>query len=143
MEPQRLAAVQLQLFGVACAFHSTSAAAGASGPARVRRLCWGANCPDWCDRRGLRWCSGNRAADGDHPLDQATQTNVAEPSKAEMVRTLLRTDRGATLSEIMQATGWQACSCRSFLTSQRKHRRYKLLRDKRDGISRYTLEVLG
>ena len=60
-----------------------------------------------------------------------------------MVRAMLRTDRGATLTEIMQATGWQACSCRSFLTSQRKHRRYKLLRYKSDGISRYTLEVLG
>jgi hypothetical protein len=60
-----------------------------------------------------------------------------------MVRAMLRTDRGATLNEIMQATGWQACSCRSFLTSQSKHRRYKLLRHKNDGISRYTLEVLG
>lgn len=60
-----------------------------------------------------------------------------------MVRAMLRTDRGATLTDIMQATGWQACSCRSFLTSQRKHRRYKLLRQKSDGVSRYTLEVLG
>ncbi len=60
-----------------------------------------------------------------------------------MVRAMLQTDRGASLSEIMQATGWQACSCRSFLTSQRKHRRYKLLRQKSDGISRYTLEVMG
>lgn len=76
-------------------------------------------------------------------MDQAKQTNVAEPSKAEMVRAMLRNERGASLAEIMKATGWQACSCRSFLTSQRKHRRYKLLRDKSDGISRYTLEVLG
>ena len=59
-----------------------------------------------------------------------------------MVRAMLRTDRGATLTEIMEATGWQACSCRSFLTSQRKHRRYKLLRHRNDGISRYSLEVL-
>ena len=59
-----------------------------------------------------------------------------------MVRAMLRTNRGATLTEVMQATGWQACSCRSFLTSQRKHRRYKLLRQKSQGISRYTLEVL-
>ena len=56
-----------------------------------------------------------------------------------MVRAMLRTGAGATLAEIMQATGWQACSCRSFLTSQRKHRRFKLLRQKSDGISRYTL----
>jgi hypothetical protein len=75
-------------------------------------------------------------------LDQATQTSGAEQSKAEMVSAMLRTDRGATLADIMQATGWQACSCRSFLTSQRKRRRYKMLRHKNDGISRYTLEVL-
>lgn len=75
-------------------------------------------------------------------MDQARQMNPAEPSKAKMVRAMLRTDRGATLAEIMDATGWQACSCRSFLTSQREHRRYRLLRHKCDGISHYTLEVL-
>lgn len=64
------------------------------------------------------------------------------PSKAAIVRALLRLEGGATLSEIMNATGWKACSCRSFLTSQRKHRSYKLMRSKVDGISRYTLEVL-
>ncbi|MGE8143505.1 DUF3489 domain-containing protein [Novosphingobium sp. NPDC080210] len=64
------------------------------------------------------------------------------PSKATVVRALLRLEGGATLNEIMNATGWKACSCRSFLTSQRKHRRYKLTRHKVDGISRYTLEVL-
>ena len=63
-------------------------------------------------------------------------------SKAAVVRTLLRLEGGATLHEIMNATGWKACSCRSFLTSQRKHRRYKLTRSKVDGISRYALEVL-
>ncbi len=76
-------------------------------------------------------------------MDHAKHTDAVETSKAEVVRVMLRTHRGATLSEIMQATGWQACSCRSFLTSQRKHRRYKLLRQKIDGISRYSLEVLG
>ena len=82
------------------------------------------------------------AADGDHPLDQAQRNQNTEPSKAAVVRALLRLEGGATLNEIMNATGWKACSCRSFLTSQRKHRRYKLLRCKVDGISRYTREVL-
>ena len=82
------------------------------------------------------------AADGDHPLDQTQQNRDTEPSKAALVRALLRLEGGATLNEIMNATGWKACSCRSFLTSQRKHRRYKLMRCKVDGISRYTLEVL-
>ena len=64
------------------------------------------------------------------------------PSKAAVVRALPCLEGGATLNDIMNATRWKACSCRSFLTSQRKHRRYKLMRHKVDGISRYTLEVL-
>ena len=75
-------------------------------------------------------------------MDQAQHNRNTEPSKAGVVRALLRPEGGATLNEIMNATGWKACSCRSFLTSQRKHRRYKLIRCKVDGISRYTLEVL-
>lgn len=75
-------------------------------------------------------------------MDQAQRNQNTEPSKAAVVRALLRLEGGATLNEIMNATGWKACSCRSFLTSQRKHHRYKLLRSKVDGISRYTLEVL-
>jgi len=59
-------------------------------------------------------------------LDQAQRNQNTEPSKAAVVRALLRLEGGATLNEIMNATGWKACSCRSFLTSQRKHRRYKL-----------------
>lgn len=84
------------------------------------------------------------AADGDHPLNQfeLNHSDTTLPSKAAVVRALLRLEGGATLNEIMNATGWKACSCRSFLTSQRKHRRYKLMRRKVDGISRYTLEVL-
>ena len=75
-------------------------------------------------------------------MDQAQHNSNTEPSKAAIVRDLLRLEGGATLNEIMNATGWKACSCRSFLTSQRKHSRYKLMRSKVDGISRYTLEVL-
>ncbi|TXH17263.1 MAG: DUF3489 domain-containing protein [Gammaproteobacteria bacterium] len=93
---------------------------------------------------GLEVVQRHGAADGDHPLDQfeLNHSDKTLPSKAAVVRALLRLEGGATLSEIMNATGWKACSCRSFLTSQRKHRRYKLIRHKSDGISRYTLEVL-
>ncbi len=59
-----------------------------------------------------------------------------------MVRAMLMTEDGASLDEIMQAAGWKACSCRAFLTALRTHRRYKLLRSKTTGISRYHLEVL-
>ncbi|MFN5631371.1 MAG: DUF3489 domain-containing protein [Sphingomonadales bacterium] len=68
--------------------------------------------------------------------EQSTQ------SKAAMVRTMLMAEDGASLAEIMQATGWKACTCRAFLTALRTHRRYRLLRSKVTGISRYHLEVL-
>jgi hypothetical protein len=63
-------------------------------------------------------------------------------SKAAMVRTMLGGEHGATLAEIMRATGWKACTCRAFLTGVRTHRRYKLLRSKATGVSRYHLEML-
>jgi hypothetical protein len=63
-------------------------------------------------------------------------------SKAAMVRAMLSGEHGATLGEIMRATGWKACTCRAFLTGVRTHRRYKLLRSKATGVSRYHLEML-
>ena len=59
-----------------------------------------------------------------------------------MVRTMLMTEDGASLAEVMQATGWKACTCRAFLTALRTHRRYRLLRSNVTGMSRYHLEVL-
>ena len=64
------------------------------------------------------------------------------PSKAAMVRAMLSDEHGATLSDLMAATGWKACTCRAFLTGVRTHRRYKLLRSKVTGVSRYHLEML-
>jgi hypothetical protein len=64
------------------------------------------------------------------------------PSKAAMVRAMLSGAHGATLGDLMTATGWKACTCRAFLTGVRTHRRYKLLRSKVTGVSRYHLEML-
>ena len=63
-------------------------------------------------------------------------------SKAAMVRAMLMAEHGASLAEVMQATGWKACTCRAFLTALRTHRRYKLLRSKETDNSRYHLEML-
>jgi hypothetical protein len=59
-----------------------------------------------------------------------------------MVRAMLMAEDGASLAEIMQTTGWQACTCRAFLTALRTHRRYRLLRSKVTGVSRYHLEMM-
>lgn len=42
------------------------------------------------------------------------------PTKAATVQKLLSRPKGATLSEIMQATGWQPHSARAFMTGLRK-----------------------
>jgi hypothetical protein len=63
-------------------------------------------------------------------------------SKAAIVRAMLMEEHGTSLAEVMQATGWKACSCRAFLTALRTHRRYKLLRSKVTGVSRYHLEMM-
>jgi hypothetical protein len=55
---------------------------------------------------------------------------------------MLMEEHGASLAEVMQATGWKACTCRAFLTALRTHRRYKLLRSRETGISRYHLEMM-
>jgi uncharacterized protein DUF3489 len=39
-----------------------------------------------------------------------------ETSKKERVLTMLKTDRGATLDQLMRATGWQSHSVRGFLS---------------------------
>ena len=86
------------------------------------------------------WC----CCDGDHPLDNRRFYNPEHnaPSKAAMVRAILGGEHGATHGEIMHLTGWKACTCRAFLTGVRTHRRYKLLRSKVTGVSRYHLEML-
>lgn len=45
---------------------------------------------------------------------------AARKTKSTTVNRLLRRDKGATLAEIEKATGWQAHSCRAFLTGVRK-----------------------
>lgn len=43
-----------------------------------------------------------------------------QPTKAQLVDKLLRSNKGASLDEIRQATAWQVHSCRAFLTGLRK-----------------------
>jgi len=65
---------------------------------------------------------------------------LAQPkTKAQQVKRLLASTNGATLAELMEPTGWQANTCRAFLTGLRKKGRV-LARDKReDGSTFYRL----
>lgn len=60
-------------------------------------------------------------------------------TKAAQVELMLQRGDGATLDELCEATGWQAHTCRAFLTGQRKKGR-ELIRSKReDGKTSYRL----
>jgi hypothetical protein len=61
-------------------------------------------------------------------------------TKAALVSELLLAAGGASLEQLCQATGWQAHTCRAFLTGLRK-KDQPLTRSKReDGVSVYQLQ---
>jgi len=61
-------------------------------------------------------------------------------TKAALVRVLLLAEGGASLEQLCQATGWQAHTCRAFLTGLRK-KDLPLVRSKHEnGVSVYQLQ---
>lgn len=54
-----------------------------------------------------------------HP---APPTTAEQPTKKEAVLALLRRENGATLAELMTATGWQAHSVRGFISGTLRKR---------------------
>ena len=67
-------------------------------------------------------------------------TPRAESKGAKILELIARTD-GATLAEIMTATGWQAHSVRSFLSTAGKKRGIKIESTKNDdGVRNYTVK---
>lgn len=64
--------------------------------------------------------------------------NQATHTKTDKVIALLARKDGATLSEITDATGWQARSARAALTGLKK-KGHDIRRERRDGVSYYHL----
>jgi hypothetical protein len=63
-----------------------------------------------------------------------------KPSKSASVTKMLSRGNGATVAEIIKATGWKEHSCRAFLTGVRKTN--KLLKEQRpDGKTAYRIEA--
>ena len=65
-----------------------------------------------------------------------TKNNSEQPTKAYQVEKLLGAAKGASLEEMVQATGWQPHSCRAFLTGLRK-KGHNIVRAKRKDDSSY------
>ena len=61
-------------------------------------------------------------------------------TKIEKVIALLRRKQGATLDELVKATGWQPHTVRASLTGLR-HKGHTIKRGKRDEATCYTIDV--
>lgn len=68
-----------------------------------------------------------------------TETTIRRETKSEAVKFLLRRARGATINEIMQATGWKPHSCRAFLTGVRKSHGELVKQERSDGKTAYRI----
>lgn len=80
--------------------------------------------------------SSNASAAGD-----ASNTLSEQPrqTKASIVEALLTREGGASLEALCKATGWQAHTCRAFLTGLRKKGRQVIRASDKDGKSIYLI----
>lgn len=78
--------------------------------------------------------------DGEAGTDEASVRSSSEPrpTKTALVLTLLQRDQGATLAELVAATGWLPHTTRAALTGLRK-KKHDIVKGKRDDTTCYTL----
>ena len=74
------------------------------------------------------------------PKKEVTKLATAQPSKKDRFHALLASEAGATIAEIVEATGWQAHSARAMLTGLRKQG-LTVGKSKVEGVTRYRLHV--
>lgn len=68
----------------------------------------------------------------------ASATAPKPPSKTSQVLEMLRRPEGATLAQLVGATGWLPHTTRAALTGLRK-KGHAIAKDKVDGVTRYTI----
>lgn len=61
----------------------------------------------------------------------------AKPSKLDLVETMLCANGGASIAELMAATGWQQHSVRGVMAGAMKKRCLAIFSEKVDGVRRY------
>lgn len=84
----------------------------------------------------------DQAASGSAPVASDASHAVPEPprqTKASIVEALLTREGGASLEALCEATGWQAHTCRAFLTGLRKKGREIIRASDKDGKSIYLI----
>ncbi|MCK0127513.1 DUF3489 domain-containing protein [Erythrobacter sp. F6033] len=77
-------------------------------------------------------------------MAKASQTKTPrakKPSKLDSLQKLLLRANGATIAEMMKATGWQQHSVRGAMAGALKKRGLTITSEKVDGVRRYRAEV--
>jgi hypothetical protein len=77
---------------------------------------------------------------GDSPPQTAPPTSTSKPSKIGKVLGLLQRDDGATLAELVAATGWQPHTTRAALTGLRK-KGHLIEKWQRNGATTYRISA--
>lgn len=72
---------------------------------------------------------------------RTTATTPPGTSKIGIMTDLLGRPGGATLDELVQATGWQAHSVRGALAGALKKKGHSITSEKQDGVRRYRTEA--
>ena len=83
-----------------------------------------------------------REPQGELPAPQAPKTPAIAktPSKLDLVEALLRRESGASIAEMVEATGWQQHSVRGAMAGALKKRGLTITSEKIDGTRRYRAE---
>lgn len=78
---------------------------------------------------------------GRTPRSKARETATAQPpTKLSILLGLLSRAEGASLAEMVDATGWQAHSIRGAMAGTLKKKGHAVLSEKIDGVRRYRLD---
>jgi hypothetical protein len=81
-----------------------------------------------------------RATQSPSPAKHTAKPAIAPSSKIAIITSLLSRKDGATLTELMTATGWQSHSVRAALTGLRK-KGHEVVRTMRDGVTHYHIQA--
>ena len=71
----------------------------------------------------------------------APSSEPSRQTKQALVLAMLRSEHGATLAQMVEATGWQPHTVRAALTGLRK-KGHILIKDKHDGVTRYLIAAV-
>lgn len=75
------------------------------------------------------------------PETRASPNAPKSPSKLDQVEALLRRENGASIAEMVEATGWQQHSVRGAMAGALKKRGLTITSEKIDGARRYRAEA--